>query len=351
MRGLPSVMHHTQCGTIIFRMETKPSASLVSPPRLITSFVTGFNAVANHIYLVLFPILLDLFLWFGPRLRVKTLLEPAITELNRQINTTGTVDPNTIRNTQEIAQIILDRFNMFSLLRTFPIGIPSLMAGQAPLQTPLGHAPIYEMTSLLGVIGLWILFNLIGILLACLYFGEMVRLSREKYPNPSTTRIWWQAIQIVLLTIALFTGLMVFFIPISMMITVIALINPSLAQIALFFVSLFLIWVLVPLVYSPHGIFTYSQNVLTSAITSLKLVRFFLPGTGLFLLIAILINQGLNIIWTMPSEDSWMLLVGVLGHAFISTGLLMASFFYYLGGMRWMQENFDNKSKRSTLTI
>ena len=34
-----------------------------------------------------------------------------------------------------------------------------------------------------------------------------------------------------------------------------------------------------------------------------------------------------------------MTLVGIGGHAFITTGLLAASFIYYQGGMRWMQEN------------
>src|SRR5664279_2692071 len=66
------------CGKINFRMDAKPETVNAAPPRLIGSVVAGFNTITSHIYLILFPMVLDLLLWFGPHLRVKTLMEPAI---------------------------------------------------------------------------------------------------------------------------------------------------------------------------------------------------------------------------------------------------------------------------------
>jgi hypothetical protein len=38
-----------------------------------------------------------------------------------------------------------------------------------------------------------------------------------------------------------------------------------------------------------------------------------------------------------PEETSWLSLVGVAGHAFVTTGLLAASFIYYRDADRWVK--------------
>ena len=50
------------------------------PPRMIPSIVGGFNAVASHIYIILFPMCLDLLLWLGPLVRVKNYFLPLLVE-------------------------------------------------------------------------------------------------------------------------------------------------------------------------------------------------------------------------------------------------------------------------------
>jgi len=43
-------------------------------------------------------------------------------------------------------------------------------------------------------------------------------------------------------------------------------------------------------------------------------------------------------LWKAPPVTSWLTLVGVGGHAFISTALLAASFVYYRDADHWVQE-------------
>jgi hypothetical protein len=45
----------------------------------------------------------------------------------------------------------------------------------------------------------------------------------------------------------------------------------------------------------------------------------------------------LNYLWTIPANDSWLTLVGILGHAFIMTALLASSFVYYRDTAAWLQ--------------
>ena len=45
------------------------------PVGVIESLTTGFETVASHLGLLLFPALLDLFLWLGPRLSIDNLIQ------------------------------------------------------------------------------------------------------------------------------------------------------------------------------------------------------------------------------------------------------------------------------------
>ena len=49
----------------------KPAPALPKLPGIIDTLSAGFQTVNRHLYLLLVPILLDLFYWLGPRLTVK----------------------------------------------------------------------------------------------------------------------------------------------------------------------------------------------------------------------------------------------------------------------------------------
>jgi hypothetical protein len=68
----------------------------------------------------------------------------------------------------------------------------------------------------------------------------------------------------------------------------------------------------------------------------------------LFLLIFLIINQGLNFLWTTPSQGSWLMLVGIAGHAFVSTALLAASFIYYRDINAWLKVVFEQLQHQAT---
>ena len=310
---------------------------------MISSFVNGFNAVASHIYLILFPILLDLLLWFGPHLRVNKLMQPVVNQMVDSIKTLGSPDMLQMASVaQTVWQTALERFNMLSFLHTFPIGIPSLLFSMSPLKTPFGNAPLFELSSIGVIIGLWLLLILSGLVLASVYFDSIARCTLQEKKSFSVKQAVRATLQVILLYVILIGIGLILFIPVALMVSLVTLISPFLAQLFLLLIALFLVWLLVPLIFTPHGIFSNQQNVLAAILNSIRLVRFFLPGTGMFLLLAILLGQGLDVLWRVPAESSWMTLVGIVGHAFISTALLAASFAYYSGGMRRMQDTIKN---------
>lgn len=319
--------------------------STLRPPQLIQSLVNGFNAVANHISLLLLPVALDLLLWLGPHLRVKTLFEPVLQEMlafMRQ-NSAAEMQP-LMAGMEELWSTFLEQYNLLTTLNTFPIGVPSQMAGILPLQTPFGAAPIYEISSpgmfLLG----WLVFTLVGFGLASLYITNITRTSAQTCPEPGEAvegaaperTLAWKTFQVIAMVLLLIAVLVMLLIPTLLVAGLISLASPMLAQIALLVFTFSMLWMLIPLVFSPHGIFLCGQNVLSAMLTSMRVVRTSMPSTGLFLLMVIVLNQGLGLLWSSAPDTSWLGLVGIFGHAFVSTGLLAASFFYYRGGLTYM---------------
>lgn len=318
-----------------------------APPKLIQAFATGFNTVANHAYLLILPIGIDLLMWFGPRLRLQGLLSPFIDNTTRYLSGIDSYDmASRLDAVSQIWGEFLERFNMISFLRTYPIGVPSLIASQSPVETPFGVAPVIEINSILAAFGLIVAILLIGFVLGCLYFNLLARSTAERNASFEFRSFVHQIGQTLLMTLGLILLLVFLSLPGLLLLSIFAAINPNLADIVLLVAFFVVIWLLVPLVFTPHGIFSGQRNLLVSIATSVRLVRFFLPGTGIFLLIAIVISQGLDILWRVPPATSWLTAVGIFGHAFIYTGLLAASFVYFRGGMRWMIQNITRQSSR-----
>jgi hypothetical protein len=129
-------------------MEKDLNSTSITPPRIIPSFVAGFNAIANHIYLILFPVLLDVFLWFGPLVRIKNLVQPVFENALQQMAGAYPADTVAMLQTSKDAIIqFFEHFNLFFLLRTYPVGVPSLLVGIAPLTNPLGNISIKELVT------------------------------------------------------------------------------------------------------------------------------------------------------------------------------------------------------------
>ena len=307
------------------------------PPRIIPSLVEGFNAVASNIYLVLFPILLDLLFWLGPRLRVKQFFMPMMMEAAELSSAAyGLQATDFIETTRQIWISIFEQFNLLFSLRTFPIGIPSLLVSYLAEANPIGMPLTIEVTSG-NMILLWIISCLlIGLVLGSIYYALTAYAAVGRRPLDAST-IVNQAIQAFILSMMLLVAITLLTLPVSCLLSSLMMVMPSLGTFPFAVLGLMLVWVFLPLVFSPHGIFAGELKAARSVVTSFRLVRSLMAGTGTFFILLIIIGYGMDILWTTPQAESWLLLVGIFGHAFISSGLLAASFRYYDRGIKWQQ--------------
>ncbi|GAB4495928.1 MAG: hypothetical protein OHK0052_04700 [Anaerolineales bacterium] len=314
------------------------------PPNLIRALRDGFDAIANQPGLILFPVLLDLFLWFGPRLNINPVIQSflGLLESIPDAQSPQNLDLLEINRTywNEFAQ----SFNLLTSLRSYPVGVSSMVSGWQPAQNPLHLiSSVFEVATPLNLLLIWVGLTLLGSIFGSLYFESAAQAALHGQIH------WAQMLrdlprtfgQVFLLTFII--GIYVFAIlaPMTLVIAAATLMGGFVGQVVVFIAVSVIIWWFLPLLFAPHGIFTYRQPAFTSIVHGTRLTRFAFPITSTFWLIVFILNQGLNLLWMKPLATSWFGLLGIIGHAFTTTALLAASFIYYNDTSRWVESTLQ----------
>lgn len=321
------------------------------PPGVVGSLRAGFDVVSRHIGLILLPAFLDIFLWLGPRLSVNALITPMLTFLFtlERLFITSSVDLKQFMQKQARASEALEHFNLLSLfgrLPLFPIGVSSLFGQKTPVETPFGSQQVVEVSSGLAVIGWIFLLIVAGWMIGGLYFQWVSGIALGNTKQEASVNLMWTIAQTLILSVAWTVGMLILSVPLLLIFIVLMVISPILVSAAMFVIVFLSFWVIVPLFFTPHGIFVRKQNAFYSIFTSVRMARFTLPTSSMFVLCVFLLTIGLNYLWKVPPDDSWMKLVGIAGHAFITAALLSASFVYYRDMNVWLQTVFERLQQK-----
>lgn len=327
-------------------MKTPPTLTDSKPPRLFQTIISGFNLVANHIYLILPPIIVDLILWLGPKIKLQTLLTPQIQQMSDLMTQLDkTVDlKNALTSTKDVWTQFLGQFNLNILARTIPVGVPSLIAREITSDSPIGNIYQYQAPSIGITLLISLILIIVGFFIGTLYFNSLARFTANPIEKMDFKKLMQQFGQSVVMALILIV--MVFFVafPILMLLSMVIIASGQLADIILMLAFILLLWMAIPLVFAPHGVYVINQKAFPSMLLSIRMVRFFLPGASMYIITSALLSECLNLIWTIPDPSSWLTAVGIFGHAFIVTALIAASFIYYREGLRWMQDNLQRMS-------
>jgi hypothetical protein len=299
------------------------------PIGVVQSLSSGFDLVTRHPQLMMLPILLDVFLWLGPHLSAY----PLFRALMDFVQSAGMAAMDaTARQQIEAIQKLLDQigqaFNLFSWLSPTLLGVPSLMAGALELKIPGGMPIIWSVSNLLVYCALFLAFNLIGLALSAAYWDMLAGQVRQEPFSPSrVVTLWWGLFKVALLFIVttLFIGL-----PTMAVATLVALFSMPVAQFIMLMGLSALLWALFYLAFTVHGVALRDVPVLRSVQASVYLMRTQFPPTMGLLIVAIMVYIGLGFLWNIPPSDSWVKAAGILGHAFVATGLVTATALYYV---------------------
>jgi len=338
-------------GTMECRMDKIESQVMHAPPNTITSLRAGFDAVANQIVITIIPIMIDLLLWLGPHIQIKTLINNFFNQMISTSSLYPTQSGDVISQISDVMRSTVSQFNLLSLMRTIPVGIPSLMAFRLPLEIPNGLPIFVDLSNIFVAAAAGIGLLVIGLLGGSFFYIMITQISLNgRIELNKIIKDWlWSSLQVISLALALLILFIVVSVPSSCVISVIALLGLPLGQFAFFLYFGVMLWLAFPLIFSAHGIFVNHNNAFVSVQKSMVLTRMTLPTTSLFLLSILAISEGLDILWRVPPENSWLTLIGVGGHAFITSALLAASIIYYRDADQWTQDALRLiKSRRET---
>jgi hypothetical protein len=334
-------------------MEQNETIRKLLPPRVIDAITSGVNKIEKRPYLLLFPILLDLFFWLGPNLSitepVTRLYSQFLTEVQQVYASYDipTVEIQALTDLQSPLTEYLTGYDLISVAKTFPIGIPGLLANVDTSLSPLGPSQTIALTNFSTILLALILLAFIGVVLGTLYFHlaasamqQTANSSKNLFQQFTNSLIY----SILLLSIASAGVLASIFIA-----TFFAIIVPLLGQFVMVLLMMTVFLLLLPALYAFIPIFLYEQSFYQAIMTSYKVVGLHMryklnaeqtiiisPRVLTFSMSILILYQGMNILWLrLPAIDSWWMLVGIVGHAFISTLVLVSCFDFFQKMCDW----------------
>ncbi|MBK7914829.1 MAG: hypothetical protein IPJ94_00945 [Chloroflexi bacterium] len=295
-------------------------------PGIWQTIAAGFDFTSKHLWLLLLPVLLDSFFWLGPRLSGRLIIE-------RFISLLPTDQALLDLNSQLLA--MAPRTNLFTSLSVPLLGIPALMVGATPEKTPL-PTQIVELHSVATWMGLFLLFSLMGLLLTAVYYTFIAQsLQRAGVDNAPLSgsalmrrvaTVWLGLIGLSVVVVIMGLVLYIPLLPISL---VLGFISTVLAALVLFLGPVIMMWVVIYLFFVPYGLAWHGRSLFQTAVESLQLVRLhIIPTLGLLLALLIIRNL-LSMVLLIADDGSWLTLAGMVGHAFVMTSLVAATFIFY----------------------
>jgi hypothetical protein len=132
------------------------------------------------------------------------------------------------------------------------------------------------------------------------------------------------------------------------LISIFSAILPILGSLGYFLLSLGVISALIPLFFTAHEILLTGSSFVIAAKNSIRTVRPTNGKTSIFLMIAFVATYATNFLWQIPKQDSWMLIIAILGHALVTTIFYVASFHFYIDARNCVRESFIQTSCQHT---
>lgn len=294
----------------------------------------GFDLVSSHWWLLVLPFLLDLFYWLGPRLSLAPLLTNLVAAMQGGMSSQAPAESVTMLESMgEQILALAPQTNLFTVLSVPFLGVPGLMAGLvAPAETPLSPAVI-DLESGLVVAGLFLLLSAAGLCLAALYYGLIARSLQGPGAGRAATfvgrRLPLYVIRLFVLAGALLLAAIGLYIPVLFVATILALFSPGLGSLLVMFGMVMIFWLFFYLSFSVQGVVLAGRSVFWALLASVRLVQSYLvPALTLFLL-TFGLRTLLTWLWLGVDQGNWLTLVSIAGHAFVSTGLVAATFIFY----------------------
>lgn len=300
------------------------------PLGVIDAIQRGFDLINHRLWLLLIPVLLDLFLWRGPRLSPAPWVHTRLDALLAQPELSAEL-PSDFLLMLEQTRMLADGLNLFALLTGLVTGLPSFMARLATSAV----APTLTITETWQVLLAVVVLIPIGLFIGSIWLALIVRAMQAETAGWGATlrRAGWLWLNLGLylagLTAALVGGSGFFALSLTFLLLLLGSGGLSILGWASLFFFWLVLWVGIGLSFVVSAIAVDGVNVARAVWRSLNVVTRNFPATIGLLLIGLLLTEGFARIWLRLSDRNWGVPLGMVGYAYIGTALVAAGFYFY----------------------
>ena len=301
-------------------------------PGVFSTLSAGFELTTRYLWLMVIPAALDLFLWIGPRLSFRALIENLIATSAAQLPTDVlALDVNALTEAA-------GRVNHFAYLSVSLLGVPALMAGPMPEKTPIAPA-IIDGGGLGAWLGWLVVFTLGGLLLTAVFYNLIAYAMRRSLAATTampplgaarfvrrTVHTWLRLVALLALAVLL---VLVITIPVALLAGFLTLLSQAVAVFVLFGAVVLIMWLLMFLSYTPQGMLLNPRRFPYVITDSVRLFRQNLPTALGLLAVVLLARQLLSYVLLTADSGTWVTTINILAHAYIVTALTVALFIFY----------------------
>lgn len=299
------------------------------PIGVLSALSSGFDIASSQFGLLIVPVILDVFLWLGPRLKATILGASVVFDIPSGLDLNTRLQA---QNLQESVQQWFQQFNLFALLRPTLFGVPGVVGGDdVTAGAQLGWAEWQLTTPWLFLLTL-VLMVALGIVIGGFYWSLVARRVRDG-------RIDWIAAigrvrvigpRMIGLALVLVIILLSIWVPTAVVSTLFGLTSGLIGTLLVMVALSLMVWVLFYISFGIHGIVLYNQSVFDAIRTSVWFSRRNFWALLAMMVLIIAIDRGMNIVWRLVPSNSWLWLLSILGNAFLVTGIAVGTMVFYM---------------------
>lgn len=311
---------------------------------IIDCLSAGFEKVNRMLWVLILPVAMGLFLWRGPQLSAAPAIGNLLSWYARVLPPNGLdVDAASgalaqgAQSAEQVREILelLGEVNLFSFL-TLGVGIagrgslpgPPVGEGMALFTLPAIRQPFSALALGAALYGF-------GLLLGAGYLGFIGQRVRGEATDVARLgrRVWGYWLGMIGFLLALCIAALAVIIPTGLFLGLtFALAAEAVPVVFAVFVAAWqvaAIWLTVFTFFLIDAVVVAELGPLRAAKSSIRVVGRHFWSAGGFILLYLVIAYGMLIVWTRLGGEPWAIGLGILGNAYVMSGLAAASMVYY----------------------
>jgi hypothetical protein len=310
------------------------------PTGVIETLSAGYAAVNRQPWVLLLPVLLNVFLWLGPHVSYSPLVGPVVTDATTWTQRMSGSPRASVADAQtvsgpELAQVRQwliarsDDINGFEALVWGPLAVPNL-----PLLSTASDDVAFVNGWGDGMVLLGASVAL-GLLVGAWFYGGLA-VASQNVPGgvlAAGRRVPRGVVDVIGLTAILLGVSVLLGLPVVLLIGFTALISPPVAVLGSLMLLVGLLFATVYLFFSVPAIFVSSAGPVQAIQRSVGTVRRHLRPSLALILLTWLILAGMGQAWELVASSvpaPYGVLLGILGNAYVASGLIAAGMVFYI---------------------